>query len=124
MDLCLQGLSKSLAAAKEQLQQARRGFEALVAYFGENPAALQNDGDFWPDVIAFVTAFSTAQQGALAFKKVDAFSASAFLLCQPLLVLIMSSKAPAVFARAGSGGMKVLSDNPVCSLLHDLSALI
>ena len=68
----VQGLSRSLAAAKEQLQQARKGFEALVAYFGENPMALQNDSDFWRDVTAFVTAFSTAQQGALAFKKVGA----------------------------------------------------
>ena len=70
----VQGLSGSLAAAREQLQQARRGFEALVAYFGENPVALQNDGDFWRDVISFVTAFSAAQQDALAFEKVVASS--------------------------------------------------
>ena len=66
----VQSLSRSLGAARGQLQQARRGFEALVAYFGENPVALQNDGDFWRDVTAFVTAFSAAQQGALDFKKV------------------------------------------------------
>ena len=90
----LQDLTTSLAAAKEQLQQARRGFEALVAYFGENPVAFQNDGDFWRDVLTFVTAFSAAQQNALAFNKVNAvqhedpsLSAPALLfLCQlPLL---------------------------------------
>ena len=91
----LQDLTTSLAAAKEQLQQARRGFEALVAYFGENPVAFQNDGDFWRDILTFVTAFSAAQQNALAFNKVGAvqheedpsLSAPALLfLCQlPLL---------------------------------------
>ena len=103
--LHVQSLSRSLTAAREQLQQARRGFEALVAYFGENPVALQNDGDFWRDVTAFVTAFSAAQQGALDFKKVCSSilsaPASSSMVCQALLQACTS----------GSAGLKAILDN-------------
>lgn len=66
----LQCLSGALKAVKEQLQRARAGFDALVAYYGENPAAIPNDGDFWRDITAFVAAFSAAQQDALKFEQV------------------------------------------------------
>ena len=67
----MQSLSGALAKAKEQLQSARSGFAALVAYFGENPAAFSNDGDFWRDVTAFVALLSAAQQDAVAFEQVS-----------------------------------------------------
>ena len=98
----VQDLSNALAAAKEQLQQARRGFEALVAYFGENPVALQNDGDFWRDVMTFVAAFSAAQQDALAFKQVPAVDA----LCQPLPRSHSLGHPSCMALRAGAGGIQ------------------
>lgn len=85
----VQSLSKSLAFIKEQLQGARSGFEALVAYFGENSGAFQNDGDFWRDVTTFVAAFSAAQQDALAFEQVR--SCRLILECSSLLASVLVS---------------------------------
>lgn len=90
--MLVQSLSKSLAVVKEQLQGARSGFEALVAYFGENSGAFQNDGDFWRDVTTFVAAFSAAQQDALAFEQVkfsrlypsSSYLGSVLVSCDPL----------------------------------------
>ncbi len=48
--------------AKASLAAARGGFSKLVAYFGENSAALAGDGEFWRDVTAFVHAFTCAQR--------------------------------------------------------------
>lgn len=47
---------------KASLAAARDGFSKLVAYFGENSAALASDGEFWRDVTAFVHAFTRAQR--------------------------------------------------------------
>ena len=57
------------------MQSARQGFAALVSFFGENPVAVPNDGDFWRDVTAFVAAFSAAQQDALALEQVTILTA-------------------------------------------------
>ena len=66
----LQRLVKNLGVVRKQVQSAKHGFTALVAFFGENPMALPNDSDFWRDVTAFVAAFSAAQQDALALEQV------------------------------------------------------
>ena len=66
----LQRLAKSLGAGRKQVQSAKHGFTALVAFFGENPMAVPNDSDFWRDITAFVAAFSAAQQAALALEQV------------------------------------------------------
>ena len=66
----MQKLAKDLCAVREQMQSAKHGFTALVAFFGENPMAVPNDSDFWRDVTAFVAAFSAAQQAALALEQV------------------------------------------------------
>ena len=66
----MQKLAKDLCAVREQMQSAKQGFTALVAFFGENPMAVPNDSDFWRDVTAFVAAFSAAQQAALALEQV------------------------------------------------------
>ena len=56
--------------ARGTLQEARTGFGKLVAYFGENSAALASDGDFWRDVTAFVHAFSRAQREIMQQRQV------------------------------------------------------
>ncbi len=70
LGLHVQGLAKDSCAVREQMQSAKQGFTALVAFFGENPMAVPNDSDFWRDVTAFVAAFSAAQQAALALEQV------------------------------------------------------
>ncbi|BDA46913.1 probable formin-like protein 13 at C-terminar half [Coccomyxa sp. Obi] len=62
MTIALKELRLRLQHTKASLAAARDGFSKMVAYFGENSAALASDGEFWRDVTAFVHAFTRAQR--------------------------------------------------------------
>ena len=95
LGLHVQKLAKDLCAAREQMQSAKHGFAALVAFFGENPLAVPNDSDFWRDVTAFVAAFSAAQQGALALDQVlDLIPGFHTMLETPGMPTVMISTQP------------------------------
>lgn len=60
-----------LAAPRLQLADCRADFAALLAWFGENPAAAPRDTEFWQDTLAaFVRALADAQHSVIRQRQV------------------------------------------------------
>jgi hypothetical protein len=116
LDALARALSEALVEARAVAAEvnalgeaAAAAWASLLSYFGETPASIPSDADFWASTAAFVERFSSAQRASAAAR-------AAAVEREARLLRSASQRAGAAAAAAAAAGARRSALSPVDNL--------